>query len=493
LSLRTTFCAVTALILTSTASYSQTSVIPISFEIELESLEALANQNIPERLHTINQPRQVCVPAKYSWSWGTCHRGGLKFSKCKWKTYTSPDIRCTPTGYINRTGPVTIDGEGNEITLGIPIFAKVSATDIARIIKSESAEARANVSVSASITIDENWKPNLDIQPTYKWSQKPTIKLLDIIKITVAGEADPEIKKAIDKFKDDLPTVLDDLKLQTEIGKIWKELHKPIEISDSPNAYLMVNPSHFAFSGIDIEGDKINAVVALYASPKLIVGPLNEPMNLTPELAKLQSASSNENGFHVSIPLTIAYSEIEKSISNSFPEGISAPIEDGAMKGDLALTNFKVGFVDELIEVKFDVDYDNRSRFLRAVDLFGWFDIQGSVTIRALPEINELSQTVILNEVEFDSSTDSTLADLLVDGANFGPIKRMITERVSYNYGGQIEELIVKANDRLNIPLADIAVASGEISNAGIEAVRIENEGITVVAKASGVLGVQLQ
>jgi hypothetical protein len=159
------------------------------------------------------------------------------------------------------------------------------------------------------------------------------------------------------------------------------------------------------------------------------------------------------------------------------------------MPGILKISNPKIGKSDDgRLRISVHVSYDNRDEWLRSIDKYNWFDINGEMSFTALPKIDKETRTLIFDDLVYDSTTNSDLFDLLIDAAELAPIQSYLESIVKYDYGEKIDEGIKKANKALNeVSQGDLNI-TGHLYEASIEEVIVNDKDITINTHLSGVL-----
>ena len=278
------------------------SSITVPLEIDLRQLEQLLQSTVPNDLADLSRGRQVCIPAEWAeWDY-PCVRN-WKIYRCRGRTKITPDIRCDIVGSARRDGDIRLHGTKDKIVISMPVYARVSARNIGGIIKSETAEARATVTVEAQVRIDQDWEPIFDIDLTLNWDKKPTLMLLDLIPITITGKVEPMVKRHLEGLERDMERYLAGFNIRRVVEDTWNTLHRPLTVSDNPRVTLFFSPRSAELSGIDIADNVARIDLTLSGTTAAYVGDDAPEPTISP-LPELSISEYDGDGrFYVRVPV----------------------------------------------------------------------------------------------------------------------------------------------------------------------------------------------
>ena len=93
---------------------------------------------------------------------------------------------------------------------------------------------------------------------------------------------------------------------------VWKQLYEPIQVT--PSLWITLNPSDIAAGPIGSGGDRtIETAVDLQLKPHAVFG--NPPPSSPQPLPPLLPASDRHEGFHLAIPVTVPYADINRRLA----------------------------------------------------------------------------------------------------------------------------------------------------------------------------------
>jgi len=444
-------------------------------------------------LADIYEKNRVCVQPKYLKTKGIpkCRMRGYKIScKTSWiKIRTVPKIKCDIKGWVKRDGRITVSGRGETLRFAFPVKSKVTAKSHIQ----ETANAVAILYVDAIPHINKDWSISLDIAHDFTWSVKPTITLLDFVKVNIQDKVEPKIKNKLNKFVKKVPQLLADLDIKERVNTTWKDIQEPFKLDVDSETYLLFKPGSVSCSGFSIVDNCIKTTISAKGKTLILLGDPSEDCKKT-ELCNIGSIPHQEGKFKIHLPVSITYQELLNISSRRFKEGYSIDMIKSVLPGVLKVSDPKIEKSSAgKIRISAHINYDNRSPWLRTIDLFNWFDVEGEVTFIAAPRIDKQSRSLVLDHLVYDSTTSSDLFDLLVNAAKMDLLTSYVASLMKFEFGEKVDESIVKANEALeNFSKKDMNL-SARLEMASIEDLMINEEEITINTKLSGMVNANME
>ena len=471
----------------------QPSTITLPIKLDLKVLENYLNEILPEELADIDEQNIACVKPQYFKTTGIpkCRRDGFKI-KCKknnLKIRTVPKIKCDVEGWVKRNGQISVTGQGETLKFAIPVKAKVSAN--AKI--SETAEATAVINIDVKPQINQDWSISVDMAPDIKWSKRPTIELLEVIKITLQSKVEPKLRKKMEQFIKKVPQHLADLKIKEKVRTVWKDIQEPIKLNDDSNIYLLFKPKEVSYSGLNIADNILQTTISAEGKTQIVLGNPTTSDCEKSGLCTLGTISNQKGKFNFHLPVSISYQELLAISNKKFLEGHSINFIKSALPGVFKITNPKIekGSAGTL-NISVNINYDNRSSWLKAIDIFNWFDVDGKMTFKGTPRINAKKRCLVLEDLAYDSTTNSDLFDLLVDATGLEPISSYFAELMEFKFGKKIDNAVIKVNKALSSFSKDDLTVSAALHMASIDDLKINDEKITISTQLSGVVNANI-
>lgn len=474
--------------------HQTTSTITLPVQLDLKDLENYVNDTLPEELADIDEQNIVCVKPQYfrTKTIPRCRMKGLKIS-CKqnsMKIRTVPQIKCDVEGWVKRNGKISVTGQGETLKFSVPVKAKVSAN--AKV--SETAEAAAVIDISVKPQINKDWSVSVDIAPDIKWSQTPTIKLLEVVKITLQGKVEPRLRKKMEEFVKEVPQHLADLKIKEKVHTVWADIQEPIKLHDDSEIYLMFKPKDVSYSGLNIVDNVLQTTISAQGNTDILLGNPSTVDCTKSNLCDLGSIPNKGGNFNFHLPVSIEYEELLKLSKQKLIEDHSIGLIEDTLPGVVKVSNPKIEKSnDGKLKISAYVNYDNRSSWLKAIDLFNWFDVEGEITFHGTPRIDKNSRCLVIEDLVYDSTTNNELFDLLLDATELEPLNSYFTRMMKFEFGNKIDDAVIQANKALSSFSKDDLSISAALHMASIEDLKIFDEKITIRTKLSGIVNANIE
>ena len=247
-----------------------------------------------------------------------------------------------------------------------------------------------------------------------------------------------------------------------------------------------------AYSGFKIENNILKTTLSVKGNTQVTLGKPSDSGQKT-ELSSLGAIPYQDGKFSFSLPVLVSYNDVLAIANEKYPDGYVTKLENGAVKGTLRISNPGIHKSnDGKLFLSVSINYDNRSTWLKAIDVFDWFDIDGALTFRGIPYIDASTRTLAINKLEYDSSTSSKLFDALVDVAGIKLVKDHLARQIVFAYGPRIDDGVAKANQALNITTKDGVKISASLQNAAIDKLSVNDSNFRIDTKLTGVVNASI-
>ncbi len=449
-------------------------------------METYLNELVPDILTEINEPNRTCVKAQYLKTKGIpkCRRDGYKIS-CKKrmiKIRTVPKILCDIKGWVKRDGRISVSGQDKTLKFSFPIKAKVSTKIGVR----ETANASAVLYIYATPHLHQDWSVSLDLAPHFIWSKKPTITLFNHIKINIQDKVEPQLRKKMEEFVKKVPKLLENLKMREKVNTVWQDIQEPLKINDKVETYLVFKPKSASYSGFSIVDNVLQTTISAQGKTEIILGKPDKDHKKT-QLCDLGSIPCQEGTFNFHLPVSITYQELLDISNKNLMNVYSIDLIKYAIPGVVKISNPKIAKKSSgKISITAHINYDNRSQWLKKIDLFNWFDIEGEITFNGSPRIDKKTKCLILDDLVYDSITNNELFNLLDNATEIQPIKSYFSNLIKFEFAKKLDDNIIKANKALKKFSKDDVNLSTCLEMATIEDVIVNENNITFNTKLSG-------
>ncbi|NYF20319.1 hypothetical protein HDC36_001780 [Xanthomonas sp. JAI131] len=466
--------------------------LTIPIRLNLATAQAQVNAAVPSELARIDQKNAICVEAQWLETKGIpkCKMEGIKiYCEDNWiKTKITPEVKCDISGWIRRSGPIALDGSGQKLRVSIPIKASISAKAIAQ----ETADAEAVIFADVIPSIDSSWNPTIRVEPNFTWTQRPTIKLFNAVKVTIGSEVEPKLREELQKMAREAPELLEKLELRQKVEAAWRGIQKPQPLLRDPESFIQFSPNSAQFSGIHIENGILYATVGISGKTTVTLGKPKVEGTMV-ALPSLQAADRTGGSFSLMIPVVMPHAKISKYMNEKFPKGYEIALQRGEMPARVVLDRLRVSSTqggDLLISVR--VDFDTRSKFWKTIDVFDWLTFSGDLTFTGRPVLKAATRELAVKNLTYTASTSSRLTDSLISLAGIEPIRNFLQDQIMFPFGPHVD----KARGQANLALANIKIGNAKLTASldmiSLDSVENTNSGIMVNTRMSGTAGLDV-
>jgi hypothetical protein len=350
----------------------------------------------------------------------------------------------------------------------------------------ETAKADATFFINATPGINPEWQPTLDVHSDFRWDRRPEVRLLNMIKVPIGSKVEPKLRAEMAKLEASIPNMLKELNLRAEVEKIWSEVQDPILISETPQTWAVFVPTGVGFSGFDIVGQSLDTQVSFEGETRIIVG--EKPQVEKVALLPLGDMAPEPGQFSLALPIAVQEGEVQTLLDAVPSDMLTFKIDEGvALQGTLKVSELDIEMHGNGgLSLMADVHYDNRSDWLKTIDIFDWFDVEGRVELAVVPALDTSTQTIYARSLRLDSQTNSGLADTLVDVMDLPFVRDALAEHLKYDFSKELAEGISEANAAMNQSVDGEVHISGALEKAGVRDLVIKDGLMFVVAEANG-------
>jgi Domain of unknown function (DUF4403) len=416
--------------------------ISATIEFGLPALASAIERDIPKRLATIDE-RISCV-----------HRRVLLFRV---------NANCDVSGYVERTGPVSLYGRGDHVYGAFPIYGEVSGQGANRFTARihGDTEARATVEAEARPQLRRDWSLDLNFSDTLHWSEPPVLHMLGR-DIALASYAEPRIRTQLARVRSRADAAARRLDLHDKAASAWRQAFEPIELADAPEIWMQMAPQSAAFAGVRANARVLSGSMEISGTAATSVG--QAPLAVTPsELPTLGTDVAAPGTFEIMLPVRIGYDALRDKMMQVIA---TAP------KGDKTIREVQI--------------YPSSGKLvvgLRVAKSAETDPAAGEwVYMSATPNVDGDKQTLQLSDLAADNSIANDIGALLGSDQLVGQLR----DQASVSYTAAWQNLLNSANQRLTRPLKNGYRMEGHLTSAKLDHVLLSSDGIGVALRASG-------
>jgi len=441
----------------------QSSTIAVPIVARLDELSAALEREVPRQLWSIDQPGKDCLASKR-----------VEVLGVKLKT---PRVECRIVGDVVR-GPIGLAGQGQDLVVTLPLHATVRVRDIAGVLKQETATGDAVVRAHVRLSLTPGWKPlaRLDIQ--YDWTNEPGIDFLGQ-RITFTSKADAKLKGVIDKLERTLPSELDKLHLDREIGKAWASAFTSLELNHAnPPVWMRIVPQDLRYGGYAVEGRRLVLRLGMRAQTETFVGdrPADPPVSPLPPLKRLDNVPGR---MLFVIPVIADYRQLEPVIAKALAKRSARPFDVPGV-GPVTARFGKV------------TCYGTNGGKVAVGVQFSANEAHGTVWLTGTPVNAPNSREVHFADLAVSGVTDSTGTDVLLALANAPGLSQTIAGALAQNFENDYAKLMGKIDRALTEKRTGDFVIRARIDNVRTGQLKAAGQGLYLPVEGTGTATVSL-
>jgi hypothetical protein len=419
--------------------------VSASIEFSLRALAGAIDRDVPKRLATIDD-RISCV-----------HRRVLGFEI---------NAKCDVRGYVERTAPVSLYGDGTRVVGAVPIYGTVSGEGANRITSHihSGTEARITVEAEARPQLRRDWSVDLHFADSFHWTQPPVLQVLGH-EINLSRFVEPKIKVQLDRVRAKAAAAAKALDLHAKAETAWRRAFEPVKLADNPEVWLQLTPQSAAFAGVRANKEVMTGSLTIEGTAETVVGHAPAPVAPTP-LPPLGTDVATPGTFEVIVPVRIDYETLRqkaKSLIAAFGTSGENTLRDveiypSAGKIVVGLRIAKASNTDP--------------------NAGGW------IYLLATPQIDNETQTVRLPNLTINApdGAETEIVKWLIETK----LLETLRQQFSVSYKDAYEKLIAAADAKLTRPLGNGFRMEGKLAAASIDKILLLADGLSVELRANG-------
>jgi Domain of unknown function (DUF4403) len=392
---------------------AQSSAIAVPISASVADLAALLNDEIPKRLVTIDEQKRGCI-----------------------KLPVIGGVPCRLQGEVRR-GPIAVDGNGDVLTLTMPVDARVSAKDIGHLIKSETATAVAVATAQVRLDSVADWQPHARVDLDYRWVKKPGIDFLGQ-RLTFANRADPEVAKLVARLEASVPRHIARLQPRDRLAELWAKGFTTIKLNDrNPPVWLRLTPQTLRVRRYYIDHGVVTLLLGATAMTETFVGAQPPDPAPTPLPPPAPRQIAPDRGFRFHIPVIADYAELEPVLARALKKLEKKPI---AVPGVGAVTaRFGKVTLYPTTGGRLAIGIGLRVETPRR-----WIDPHGTIWLTGKPYNEPGSQLVKVRDLTIAGSPNSASFGVLLAVAESAEVSGAVSDALSQNFAKDYNRIMDK-------------------------------------------------
>lgn len=290
---------------------------------------------------------------------------------------------------VERTGPVKICYVNRRVSVSAPLQVWYSNPIGLRRDKKSRALCALSVNFASPLGVDSNWRLTTRVSlENYHWIQQPNGRLLGIqvgvkkLAENLLDKRRADIEHAIDG------AVYDELRLDRQVSRIWRDMQKPLRISRTPEEIWLV-PRPFSVAVAPVYGDArritLHVQIAFRVDTRFGAMPVVER---TERLPRLLRRNRLPDASRLEVLVRVPYADLNRVLARTLKQE----------KLNLAGGNIRINDVT--------VYGGGKSLTLKA-NVGG--SVNGTLYFRGHPAYDTLNNTLRVKDVDFDVVTQENL------------------------------------------------------------------------------------
>ncbi len=427
------------------ASAITPSHVSASIEFSLRSLAAAIDRDVPKRLATIND-RISCV-----------HRRVLGFEI---------NAKCDVRGYVERTAPVSLYGDGARVVGAVPIYGTVSGEGANRITSHihGGTEARITVEAEARPQLRRDWSVDLHFADSFHWTEPPVLQVFGH-EINLSRFVEPKIKAQLDRVRAKAAVAARALDLRAKAETAWRHAFEPVKLVDDPEVWLQLTPRSAAFAGVRANKEVMTGSLAIEGTAETVVGHAPAPAAPTP-LPPLGTDVTAPGTFEIIVPVRVDYETLRQKA-----KGLIAAF---GTTGENTLRDVEIYPSSGKIVLGLRIAQASNTD----PNAGGW------IYLLATPQIDNEAQTIRLPNLTVNApdGPETEIVKWLVETK----LLETLRQQFVISYKDAYEKLIAAADAKLTRPLGNGFRMEGKLASATVDKILLLADGLSVELRATG-------
>ena len=415
-----------------------------TIEFSLSALDRALARKVPKRLATFNDRTTSC--------W---HRPVLG---------RMVNVNCEYSGYVERTGGVSLRAENDRLVATTPLFGTVSARGmrgLAALVHGE-AEAAMTVVATARPQLRPDWSLALDMHEGFRWSEPPVLNVLGF-RINLTRFVEPKIRSQLGRVEADAQAAVRALDIGRKAETAWRHAFATVQLSDTPQVWLKTAPQTVSFAGLRAHGGVLEGSIEIAGTTETVIG--NQPAAQAPTpLPRLGRDVSEPGKFEIVLPVSINYDTIRQQVQNLMA---SHAINDGPVMRNIEIypSNGKV-----VIGLRMAAS-QNPS------DAGDW------IYLTATPQLDTDNQMVGFTDLAVSGDVAPSSFAAMFNQPGF---MQSLRDNLRLGYQTEVAKIIAATNERLSRSLGDGFRSQAKLTSVGVSGIRLLSDGLRLNLQASG-------
>lgn len=344
---------------------------------------------------------------------------------------------------VERQAPPTITGMDDAAIIELPLKFYGTAGvkgDVAKALQLSKInfDGALQTRIQLKFDLDQNWCPLFDTEVTYQWTKSPRIEWAAGIKFNIRDQLDKAVSKQLDGLSAALNEKIDCEQFRTQITESWRSYTFPLQLTDTEQLYLNLEPTGFAFSGLRTEKDRFG--VSFVLSAKTLVESTEGDLVAMP-LPPLERVAYQPGATEFNVLLRLDYEQLQRIAA---PELVGKTFQSSTSAGDVSVLIDDLGVSGTVDAIVLKIDFTADLPARRSAT-------KGTLYLTSTPVADPVAQQVTLIDTKLSKVLDSTLWSVL-SSVFENKIVAAIEQNAVIDLAPQLTELNANIQEQLSNP-----------------------------------------
>ncbi len=374
------------------------------------------------------------------------------------------------------SGNTGIGMNNNRIEFSIPIHIDLRVDWSVDLIvgklrhhENTSIDFTATGSLRPDVNSDYTIEPNINV--SYDLHRPAKIQL-GPIEINLESVTEKALAQQMHSFEKEMTDFFHEkMDIKTQMDKIWREIHKPLQISGRDDLWLVSQIRNVYASPIKTTEEAATIWLGVKGVFKFVLGTPPESTEVPP-LPLLEHAPS-ASAMTINLPVEIAYSALERESLKRLNE------QDLNVEGNTIIIKDLEIYPAGAGSIVIGLDAKIKKR--------GWFLWRNArIYMQGDPHFNPRDNELSLSHLEYDINTESLLLKMAF-WALSPDVKEKIQKSLHYDMGELIQTYFDDLNSSFSrVPIKNLGTLQGNFESYTISDIILTKESFSIILELQG-------
>ena len=366
-----------------------------------------------------------------------------------------------------------VSGQSGALSVATELSGEARATGVLKLVRkidvSASGDVLASVSLTASPTLETNWRVSPNLSETKIDIQRADIPIKRIGNLDVREHILPGVGITADKLRTQLNRSVarsDFFRQAAREG--WKRLCGSTPLGEDSGLWLETKPVVARAAQIRIDRENIRATIGVELKTHLLTE-RTQPKCPFPKTLLIEKPKPG--GFEIVMPAIIDYKTLERTLAEevvgkSLGENVSVVIKA------IRVRPYGEGL---LLETKVSVE----------ADILSGTEARGTLYVLAEPKLNAKAQTITLENVKLETDSQNVLFSMAGKAAE-PLLLDAVSRQIPFDLDPELEKLRDRAENTFSALSSENVSVTGKVRRVRITRLDVGPEHLRLVLTAEG-------